>query len=140
MNRVRALSLAAAGSLVLATGCGGGGAGSSATSGGDQAQTTAPAPSSSGGTAATTITGSEFKFVPASASAANGSTVTFKNGGTIGHDLKLRKGNKIVAGTDVISAGTTATLTLNLPPGKYVMFCSVPGHEAAGMKGTFTVK
>jgi plastocyanin len=78
--------------------------------------------------------------VPASASAAKGSTVTFKNGGTVGHDLKLRQGSKVLAGTNVIQPGQTAKLTLSLPPGRYVMFCSVPGHEAAGMKGTFTIK
>ena len=35
--------------------------------------------------------------------------------------------------------GGTRTLTLTLPPGTYTFYCSVPGHEAAGMKGTLTV-
>ncbi len=36
--------------------------------------------------------------------------------------------------------GKAGTITLNLRPGKYAMFCNVPGHYAAGMDGRLTVK
>ena len=39
-----------------------------------------------------------------------------------------------------ISDGGTSTVTENLKPGTYTFYCSVDGHEAAGMKGTLTVK
>ncbi len=35
--------------------------------------------------------------------------------------------------------GKTGTTTLDLPPGKYVMFCNVPGHYVAGMSGRLNV-
>ena len=36
-------------------------------------------------------------------------------------------------------AGGTKRLTLNLKPGKYTFYCSVPGHRQAGMEGTLSV-
>ena len=30
--------------------------------------------------------------------------------------------------------------SINLPAGTYTMYCDIPGHEAAGMKATLTVK
>jgi plastocyanin len=38
------------------------------------------------------------------------------------------------------SKGKSATLTVKLKKGKYPYKCTVAGHAAAGMKGTFTVK
>jgi uncharacterized cupredoxin-like copper-binding protein len=41
---------------------------------------------------------------------------------------------------DIVSSGGVSTITIpDLKPGTYTYFCSVPGHEAAGMKGTLTV-
>jgi plastocyanin len=37
------------------------------------------------------------------------------------------------------SKGKSATLTVKLKKGKYPYKCTVAGHAAAGMKGTFTV-
>ena len=39
-----------------------------------------------------------------------------------------------------VAAGETKSTTIALKPGKYVMFCNVPGHYAAGMYGSFTVR
>jgi uncharacterized cupredoxin-like copper-binding protein len=35
--------------------------------------------------------------------------------------------------------GGTKTLSVSLKPGTYTFECTVPGHAAAGMKGTLTV-
>ena len=80
---------------------------------------------------------SEFKFKLSKASAPKG-TVNFKvtNKGQIPHDFKIN-GKK----TKLLSAGKTATLTIKFQKtGKFSYLCTVPGHAASGMKGTFTVK
>lgn len=38
-----------------------------------------------------------------------------------------------------VQAGETKSATFDLKPGRYVMFCNVPGHYAAGMYGTLEV-
>ena len=38
-----------------------------------------------------------------------------------------------------ITKGNTS-VTVNLKPGTYTFFCQAPGHRAAGMVGTLTVK
>ena len=58
------------------------------------------------------------------------------NDGKIDHDLAI-KGLK--EKTKIIPAGGSADLTVDLKPGKYVFYCTVPGHEAAGMKLNVTV-
>jgi uncharacterized cupredoxin-like copper-binding protein len=38
-----------------------------------------------------------------------------------------------------VEAGESKSEEFELTPGKYVMFCNLPGHYAAGMYGTLTV-
>jgi plastocyanin len=73
-------------------------------------------------------------------------TVTMSNMSGVSHNIAFEagengataKGAKIAA-SSFISKGTVA-VSLNLKPGKYTFFCEVPGHRAAGMYGTMTVK
>ena len=38
-----------------------------------------------------------------------------------------------------VEAGETKSEEFELTPGKYVIFCNLPGHYAGGMYGTLTV-
>jgi uncharacterized cupredoxin-like copper-binding protein len=45
-----------------------------------------------------------------------------------------------VVGATPTFQGAGKTLTLELKPGAYKFYCSVPGHRMAGMEGTLVVK
>jgi uncharacterized cupredoxin-like copper-binding protein len=80
---------------------------------------------------------SEFKIVtPTTTFKAGQITFRAKNVGKIPHDLAI-KGTSDK--TNLIQPGSSATLSVNLKPGKYLLYCTVPGHEAAGMKLNITV-
>ena len=53
------------------------------------------------------------------------------------HDIAIKGG---AARAQVVQGGKTSKITANLKPGSYTFYCTVPGHEQAGMKGTLTVK
>jgi len=61
------------------------------------------------------------------------------NKGKIQHDLAA-EGNGTEEKTALIDPGSEATLEADLKPGKYKLFCTVPGHEQSGMKVNVTVK
>lgn len=65
--------------------------------------------------------------------------VTFAspNESPIQHNIALKPGGPI---GPVVGTGGNSTFKATLKPGNYVFYCSVPGHEAGGMKGTLTVK
>ena len=87
-------------------------------------------------TTTVTVKAKEFRFILSTKTGAK--TVVFKvtNVGKLPHDFKI-SGKK----TSLIAPGKSATLRVNFPvAGKYPYLCTVPGHAAAGMKGTFTVK
>jgi plastocyanin len=67
-------------------------------------------------------------------------TVDFNNPQGLTHDVTIEDSSgKEVGKTELIGEGETST-TVNLKPGTYTYFCSVPGHREAGMEGTLTVK
>ena len=65
-------------------------------------------------------------------------TIALTNASPLEHDVAVAEGTKVLGKTPVFKGGTR-TLTLNLKPGKYVFYCTVPGHRQAGMEGTLTV-
>jgi plastocyanin/mono/diheme cytochrome c family protein len=67
-------------------------------------------------------------------------TVDFTNQAPLQHDFCISQGSKDLGCTDVIQGTSTSKTFNNLKPGSYTFFCSVDSHEAAGMKGTLTVK
>ena len=76
------------------------------------------------------VTEKEFKIILASSTLKAGK-VTFKitNAGAIPHDLAIVGGPR----SKLIQSKGTATLTATLKPGTVELYCSVPGHKAAGM-------
>ncbi len=83
------------------------------------------------------VSETEFKIAAGSTDLKAGEiTFEVKNDGKIPHDLSIKgTGDK----TKLIPAGGTAQLKVTLKAGKYELYCSVPGHEAAGMKLSVTV-
>jgi plastocyanin len=65
----------------------------------------------------------------------------FSNPQPIAHDADIEDSSgQVVADTEVITDGEDSATIANLKPGKYVFFCSVPGHREGGMEGTLTVE
>jgi plastocyanin len=66
-------------------------------------------------------------------------TINFDNPASISHDVKVEdSAGEELGGTDLVSQGD-ASATIDLQPGSYTFFCSVPGHREGGMEGTLTV-
>jgi uncharacterized cupredoxin-like copper-binding protein len=81
------------------------------------------------------VTAKEFKFALRPTSARHGSvTFTIKNAGKVAHDFKIA-GKK----TRNIKPKKSTSLTVSLKKGTYHYLCTLPGHAASGMKGTFRV-
>jgi plastocyanin len=67
-------------------------------------------------------------------------TVEFKNPQALTHDVAIEDSSgKEVGATELIADGSDTT-AVDLKPGTYTYFCTVPGHREAGMEGTLTVK
>ena len=67
-------------------------------------------------------------------------TIDFTNSSPLMHNVTIANAAGKVLGATPTFQGGSKTLSLDLPPGTYTFYCSVPGHEQAGMKGTLVVK
>jgi plastocyanin len=113
-----------------------------------EAETTAPsqaepAPPSGGAAEETTLENpadpSQLRFSKASLQAPAGTiTLVMENPSAIEHNIAVR-GDGVDEQGEVVGQGEQSRVTADLEAGEYEFYCSVPGHEEAGMKGTLTV-
>lgn len=138
----RFMTLCAVGALAVA-GCGGGDDNKDTGSSSAPAETTTTEASSGGGGGGqlqlkAVKEGLAFDKKTLSASAGS-VTITMKNESSLSHDVSI-EGNGVDKDGEAVGEGGTSKVTADLKPGTYTFYCSVDGHEAAGMKGTLTVK
>lgn len=67
-------------------------------------------------------------------------TIDFDNPAALSHDVAVEDDAGTELGKTDIIAQDTATTTIDLTPGTYTFFCTVPGHREGGMEGTLNVK
>jgi plastocyanin len=82
--------------------------------------------------------GLAYQFANAQAKAGQ-VTIESKNPQSIGHDIAI-EGNGVNGKGAVVQSGGTSKFTVNLKPGNYTFYCSVPGHRQGGMVGKLVVK
>jgi plastocyanin len=67
-------------------------------------------------------------------------TVDFNNPQPLTHDVAIEDSSgKTIGQTELIAEGSSSAV-VDLKPGTYHYYCTVPGHREAGMEGTLTVK
>jgi uncharacterized cupredoxin-like copper-binding protein len=81
----------------------------------------------------------DIAFVPTTLTIPANTDVTFHfvNNGAAVHNFKIDD-PEVFSGD--LSGGQSIDLTVNLPAGTYKFYCTIPGHEAAGMVGELTVQ
>ena len=62
-----------------------------------------------------------------------------KNAASIPHDIAI-EGNGVNDTGEVVQGGGISKISVDLKPGEYTYFCTVPGHRQGGMEGKLTVK
>jgi len=147
---------------LLIAGCGGSNDNESSAT--ESENETAATETGGGGGAKLEVKMGDYFFSPADPTAAAGkTTIEAPNEGSVEHELVVFKTEKnpadlpTEANGDVdeekldqeaeeagevadVEPGETKSESFNLTPGKYVIFCNIPGHYARGMYGTLTVK
>ena len=82
---------------------------------------------------------SELRFAKSTLEAPAGRvTLVMENPAQLEHNIAVR-GDGVDEKGEVVGQGETSEVAVDLEPGEYEFYCSVPGHEDAGMKGTLTV-
>ncbi len=146
-------TLALATGLLALAGCGSSSSSTSSSASTPASQPAAPATSSSatsstpapasGATALSLEANPEgqLKYNKTSLTAKAGSVaIAFANMSPVGHNTTIESSSGAIVGATPTFQGGSKTLTVNLKPGTYKFYCSVPGHRMAGMEGTLTVK
>ena len=127
--KIRALTLSLAVASVVLTGCGGG---ADAADAEDAAEV-----SSSTEEGVVEIEAGDLYFDPESVTTTAGTTeFHLVNTGAVYHDLVVEEAGDVQVAE--AEAGETVSGTVELEPGTYTLYCSVPGHRSS-METTLTV-
>jgi uncharacterized cupredoxin-like copper-binding protein len=85
------------------------------------------------------VSESEFKITLAGGSVKAGHVIfEVKNEGHVPHNLVV-DGNGVHQSTKNLNGGQSEPLRVDLKPGTYDLYCSIPGHKQAGMDLKLTV-
>ncbi|MEO7665344.1 MAG: cupredoxin domain-containing protein [Candidatus Limnocylindrales bacterium] len=63
------------------------------------------------------------------------------NAGPTVHNVTIRDGSgAVLQASKDLKEGQSEVVSVQAQPGTYVLFCSLPGHESLGIKGTLVVE
>jgi plastocyanin len=134
------MGVVAAGAVLTA--CSGGGAGSAAADTGSPAPSTG-APSSGGDTGraqTVEVAATEYRFGLSTTHFTPGTyTFVMKDDGHATHALTIDGPGVDNKSSDTSGPGGTASLTVTLKSGSYVLYCPIGNHRALGMQTNLTV-
>ena len=142
---MRWMTLLAVTAVLALAGCGGSDKKSTDSSSSTKATSTPTATQAAssgggGGTLKLAADKSALKFDKSSLTAKAGKvTLEMANPSGIPHAVAV-EGNGVDKDGKTVGNGGTSTVTADLKAGTYEFYCPVPGHKAAGMKGTLTVQ
>jgi len=85
----------------------------------------------------------QLAYQVSSATARPGALViSSRNAASIPHDIAIQQGTngRVLAVGPTVSNGGVSRISVDLRPGTYTFYCTLPGHRQAGMQGTLTVR
>ena len=136
---MRCMTLLAVTAVLALAGCGGSDEKSSDSGSSSSSSNSSSSSGGGGETLKLAADKSALKFDKTSLTAKAGKvTLEMENPSQLPHAVAI-KGNGVDVDGKTVGNGETSTASSDLKPGTYTFYCPVPGHEAAGMKGTLTV-
>jgi mono/diheme cytochrome c family protein len=83
----------------------------------------------------------QLAYVVSSATAPAGALeIDSRNASGTPHNIALEEDGRPLDKGEVVSNGGVSSVSVDLRPGRYTFYCSVPGHREGGMQGTLTVR
>jgi len=80
--------------------------------------------------------------VSAATAPAGALEIDSRNDSTVPHDIAIQEGSDgpELGKGETVSGGGVSSVSVDLRPGRYTFYCTLPGHREAGMEGTLTVR
>jgi plastocyanin len=67
-------------------------------------------------------------------------TIDYTNPSPVPHNVAIESDGEALAQGATVSGGESGAATVELKPGEYIFYCSIPGHRESGMEGALTVE